>query len=234
MGTVASIATVTEVTAEVRAFVEAACQAFDDRFSLYQATSELSRLNAGEFKLTDASDELRAAYAVAMDWSVTTAGAFSPERPDGTLDLNGVVKALAIAECCQLLKDAGVEAGHVGIGGDGECWGEHPGDEGWLAGIADPADSQRIISTTSLGEGRWALATSGSAERGDHIWTRPGITPPIQASVIAPDIVTADVLATAIISGGLEFANEVLQRWPISVCIVTSEGEMLQSEHWAQ
>ena len=48
-----------------------------------------------------------------------------------------------------------------------------------------------------------AVATSGTAERGDHIW---GGTL-LQATVVAADIVTADIWATAIVAGGLDRAR---------------------------
>jgi hypothetical protein len=48
-----------------------------------------------------------------------------------------------------------------------------------------------------------ALATSGTAERVDHIWRLPGGQDGfVQVSVAAADIVTADVLAAAIVGAG--------------------------------
>lgn len=233
MGTVASIVTVDVVDPTTRAAVDESCRLFDERFSLYRPESELSRFNRGECSLLDGSDALREAYTTATEWSHATAGAFTPERPDGVLDLNGVVKAMAIAQAVRILRDAGVEGGHVGIGGDGESWGS-AGDGGttWWAGIVDPADRQRVLTTVALGPGRAALATSGSAERGDHIWTRPGVYAPVQASVVAADIVTADVLATAIISGGVDFLNEATERWPIHAYVITASGEHLATPGW--
>ena len=233
MGTVASIVTSQSLDGELRRAVEQAVGAFDTRFSLYQPESELSRVNAGELSLAEASSDLRDMYALANDWMLATAGAFRAERPDGALDLNGVVKARAIATAVQLLRDSGIESGHVGIAGDGECWGSGPDDGVWRAGVVDPSDRQRILTTVELGSGAWALATSGSAERGDHIWTRPGVTPPVQASVVAEDIVTADVLATAIVSGGVEFLSEATERWPIHAYVVLPSGERLATPGWS-
>ena len=71
-----------------------------------------------------------------------------------------------------------------------------------------------------------AVATSGSAERGDHIWTQPGAGPSpfVQVSVAAGDILTADVLATAIVAGGRPALDEFADRFPIDVLAVLGDG----------
>ncbi len=204
MGTVASIALAQTpepgVAAELSRELTAICAEVEQRFSLHRRDSELSRINRGELRLTEASGSLRAAYAEAMQWSLATGGAFTPHRPDGALDLNGIVKAQAIADCVELLR-AEVSGANVTIGGDGECFGapdpSRP-DQPWRAGIADPHDRQLLLASMDLTPGWQALATSGSSERGDHIWTRPGVRAPLQVSVAAANIVAADVLATAI------------------------------------
>jgi thiamine biosynthesis lipoprotein len=48
-------------------------------------------------------------------------------------------------------------------------------------------------------------------------------------SVIADSIVTADVLATAIISGGQVSLDDSTARWPIDVLVVRRNGELLAS-----
>lgn len=85
-------------------------------------------------------------------------------------------------------------AGHrglLGIGSDVVVVGsEHPGA---VVGVVDPEDSGRLLASALL-DGRRAIATSGSAERGDHIWTRNGATDLRQVTVLA---VTRDgLLAT--------------------------------------
>lgn len=229
MGTVASIVVEGEVTESQQREVFECCERFDQRFSLWRPSSELSRINAGEQALADASPELLEAYVLAMDWSLATGGVFTPERPDGTLDLNGVVKALAIRGVVDLLREL-TPAGHVGIGGDGEAWGE--ASVPWRAGIVDPADREQLISSITLGPGHWALATSGSAERGDHIWSRPGDQPLRQASVLAPDIVTADVLATTLVAAGPDALNSVAAARECEAFLVLADGTQLATAGW--
>ena len=231
MGTVASIVVAGDATDALQASVAELCDEFDRRFSLWQPESELSRINAGELALAAASEQLRAAYVCAMEWSLATGGVFTPERPDGALDLNGVVKALAIRAVVDLLREQ-LPAGHVGIGGDGQAWGVAVVP--WRAGIVDPDDRQRLISSVTLGPGRWALATSGSAERGDHIWSRPGDQPLRQASVLAADIVTADVLATTLVAAGPEALNSVAAARDCEAFLVLADGSKLATAGWSE
>ena len=68
----------------------------DETFSLYRPDSEASRLARGEITLRDASADMRRLYADAVGWRLLTDGAFTPERPDGVLDLSGIIKGYAI------------------------------------------------------------------------------------------------------------------------------------------
>jgi thiamine biosynthesis lipoprotein len=188
--------------------------AFDGRFSLHNPQSELARVNSGAVALPDASSELREAYARALEWRSLTAGAFSPHRPDGAIDLNGIVKALAMdASSAVLVGDWVLTAGgDVLVNGDA------------TVGIVDPFARERLLTSIRVGPSRTAVATSGIAERGEHIWGRsPDFA---QVTVVTDDIVTADVLATAIMSGGWDALNASTSRWPIHVLAVDRSGNI--------
>ena len=109
----------------------------------------------------------------------------------------------------------------------------------------DPEDRRTLIAGYRLGGSagaKLALATSGSAERGDHIWAA-GAGGPVrsgdaagagraasvfrQVSVAAADIVTADVLATAIVAGGLPMLDRATDGWDVEVLAVRAGGELL-------
>ncbi len=73
-----------------------------------------------------------------------------------------------------------------------------------------------------------ALATSGSAERGEHIWTVGAARSEfLQVSVAAQDIVTADVLATAIVAGGTQTLDRSVEKWGVDVLAVGRTGTLL-------
>ncbi|MFJ4219479.1 FAD:protein FMN transferase [Curtobacterium luteum] len=197
MGTVVSLR---GATPEAASAVRAVFAGHDHRYSLYDPASVLSRVAAGSLRLADAPQEVRDVYALALEWRDRTGGAFTPHRPDGVVDLSGVVKALAIQEAGAVLDRASSDW-LIAAGGDVLARGRlvEP-SEPWSVGIVDPARRDTVVGVVRLEGTRRAVATSGTAERGEHIWRRS--TPTFaQATVVADDIVTADVLATAVVAG---------------------------------
>ncbi|CAO1649262.1 FAD:protein FMN transferase [Salinibacterium sp. NYA9b] len=238
MGTVASIELPQDWASEVAA-LERIFSLIDERFSLYRPESELSKLATGQLVLPSASAELLASYARALTWRNETAGLFSPHRPDGTIDLNGIVKAEAIEQAGEYLTSVGCPQWSINVGGDilvsptGAATAV-TSSAGQLAppllraGIADPAAPTQLLCSLELRHRRRAIATSGSAQRGDHIW-RGGSSEPaefVQVSVVANDIVTADVLATAIVAGGRAALDDVADRWDVDVITVDRAGDL--------
>ena len=216
--------------------VERRFQELDIRFSLYRPGSEASRLARGELPLWEASPEFRECYAEAAEWRLQTEGAFTPERPDGLPDLSGLVKGFAIKEAAALLQSRGLSHWCLNAGGDVLVAGSPVAGSpaSWQAGIVDPLDRTALIAAYPLGgctggsPGLRALATSGSAERGDHIWTQgAGGSEFRQVSVAAADIVTADVLATAIVAGGVSMLNRATSGWDVEVLAVRNDGGIL-------
>lgn len=204
--------------------VQSLFEAADRRFSLYRPDSELSRVADGSLELLDASAELREVYAMALGWRGETGGAFSPHRPDGALDLNGIVKAWAMAEAGRAL---GAGDWCLNVGGDVLVSGLTAFGAPWVVGIVDPADRAGLLTGVPLVSGRRAATTSGSAERGDHIWTRGREAAEfVQVTVLADDIVTADVLATAIVSGGAAALEDLTGRFDVDVLTVDREGAL--------
>ncbi len=252
MGTVISLALPAardagEVLEDATAAVERVFAGLDATFSLYRPDSEASRLARGEVTLRDASAAFRARFADATGWRLLTDGFFTPERPDGVLDLTGIIKGYAIDQAASALECAGIGDWCLNAGGDVLVSGSPAPGTGslWLAGIVDPQDRRSLLSGFSLGgTGRFAaLATSGTAERGNHIWRagadragadrtgagRTGLGPLDfrQVSVAAADILTADVLATAVVAGGRRMLNWATDSWDVEVLAVLGSGELL-------
>lgn len=219
MGTVASITWDRPVSLEPTRRIFAL---YDRTFSLYDPASELSRLARGEQPLRDAAPLVRDEYARAVRWRDLTLGWFTPHRPDGVIDLSGTIKAVAIAEAVADLEARGAR-GLLGVGGDIAVIGD---PEPSAIGVIDPLDSTRMLARVDLGERR-AIATSGSAERGDHIWSRLGRSDVVQATVLAADIVTADVAATAIVAAGTDHLDELTQALPVDALVVCADGLLL-------
>ena len=208
--------------------IEHECARLNEKFSLYLDDSEISQIARGELALADSSEEMREEYARALDWREKTDGAFTPHRPDNVIDLSGTIKAVAIKAASQLLTNADVNNFSVNIGGDLTTSGNQSVEEsGWISGIVDPLDSSSMLAAVRLNSAFPAMATSGSAERGEHIWLRPETTKTfIQATVIGPDIITADVLATAIISGSQATLDQITQNFDVAVMTVAPDGAL--------
>jgi thiamine biosynthesis lipoprotein len=209
----------------------------DGTFSLYLPGSEASRLARRELSLRESSAGMRERYADALSWRLMTEGAFSPERPDGVLDLSGIIKGYAIDQAGEALHGCGITDWCLNAGGDVLVMGSPVPGSGasWVAAVIDPQDRSALLSACGLGGPacrktgtRRALATSGSAERGDHIWTAGARGAEFaQVSVAAADIVTADVLATAIVAGGSEMLHRATDIWEVDVLAVRRTGELL-------
>lgn len=218
--------------ATATAAVDRLFREIDARFSLYRSESEASRLARGELPLRAASQDFRDRYAEAAEWRLLTEGAFTPERPDGLPDLSGLVKGFAIKEAGSALQSLGLGDWCLNAGGDVLVAGSPIAGSraSWQAGIVDPEDRTTLIAAYPLGGSSavGALATSGSAERGDHIWTSgAGVSVFRQVSVAAADIVTADVLATAIVAGGVPMLNRATSGWDVEVLAIRNDGGIL-------
>jgi len=238
MGTTVSLRLVEVVGVDADAAVAVAQDAFEDlneRFSLYRDQSEISRIARGELTLAQASDEMRSAYGDALEWRDKTGGAFTPHRPDGVLDLSGTIKAVGIQRAFDTLRAAGYRDFAVNCGGDILFAGTPDDAESWTVGIIDPADRTRTVTSIRMDQARPACATSSNAERGEHIWRRPDTDITFaQVTVVAPDILTADVCATAIIAGGHETMNQLTHAFDIAVLVVLNDGEFLGNAKFSE
>ncbi len=218
MGTVLSLRADNDLSEVDLRAVQGVFERYDRTYSLYKKDSLLSRVASGDLKLADTPDDVRETYATALEWRDKTGGLFTPHRPDGVIDLSGIVKALAIRDAGALL-DGAVDDWLLTVGGD--CLARTSSRRPtWNIGIADPTDPRSLAGVATAEGSRRALATSGIAERGDHIWSSNGLSFFAQATVAATDIITADVLATAIIAGLPADLDRLTAEWDVDVLTV--------------
>ena len=180
----------------------------DSRFSTYKPNSEVSRIRLGELAVNLSSWETQLVASEADGWMEKTAGHFNPIDPSGLWDPSGLVKAWATQGAANLFESQGLTAFTINAGGDvligsGVSYTQL-GRVGIANGRSIASEELAPLAVVDLqGTEFAAVATSGTAERGDHIWGGSLL----QATVVAPDIVTADIWATAIVAGGLEQAR---------------------------
>ena len=116
-------------------------------------------------------------------------------------DPTGLVKGWAVAAAAEHLALVPGATWAVGAGGDVAVGaGPGPADDPapWRVGIEDPRDPRRVVDVVELRRG--GVATSGAARRGAHVVdprTGAGITRSGSATVVGPDLLWADVWATA-------------------------------------
>ena len=204
----------------------ASLHAADRRFSRFDPTSEVSRYARGEVLV--ASDELREVLAVAERAADESGGAFSIRRPDGGLDTDGVVKGWAAQRAVDILVAAGIDQLCCNAGGDVAVVGEPEPGRGWNVAVRDPEDGRRVLALLEVRDG--AVATSGTYERGAHVWDgRTGLpaTGLTSATVVANDLVRADILATSVLAMGPDGVSWAAARGAATVIAVRPDGEVL-------
>jgi len=222
--------------AEDNAAVGAATAAFavlreaDERFSVYRPDSEVSAANRGEHPSSAFSDELTAVIALGEEAARASGGVFRIRKPDGTLDLDGVVKGWAAARAAEALRRHGMRRFCLNAGGDVVVGDAPDAAPAWNVGVREPSDPDAILAV--LAAENAAVATSGAYERGAHIVdgrTGAPATGLLSATVVADDLTTADILATAVFALGRPGVDWAIGHGATGVLALTDSGQLLVS-----
>jgi len=174
----------------------------DETFSTYRPSSEICRLQRGELHLRHCAPEVQLVLERCDELQRETNGYFSVAGPTG-LDPSGYVKGWAIQRASVMLAAAGSVNHCVNGGGDVQCVGESQPGRPWRIGIAHPFRREDVIGI-AVGN-RLAVATSGTTERGDHIFNplQPGTTHDIVSlTLIGRHLEEVDAYATAAFAMG--------------------------------
>ena len=174
----------------------------DRVFSTYRDDSFISRLGRGEITVEDCPPAVAEVLELGELARQQSDGAFDVRRPgpdgDVVLDPSGVVKGWAVQRASALLRVLPGTDFCLSAGGDMVCHTSDAAGEPWRIGIEDPADPSRLVAVVPMHSG--ALATSGTAHRGEHLVdARTGATPTrvAQVTVVAETLTWADIDATA-------------------------------------
>ncbi|MDR3035096.1 MAG: FAD:protein FMN transferase [Kitasatospora sp.] len=188
----------------------------DELFSTYRPQSQLSRLARHELALGDCDPLIREVLGRCEEMAERTDGWFSPYYA-GTLDPTGLVKGWAVERASEILAGAGAVNTCVNGGGDIQMRGERAPGEPWRAGVSDPARPGELIAVVA-NSGTLGMATSGTAERGEHVYD-PHTRAPVHGglasvTVLAESLTEADVWATAAFAMGGARAHDRLEALP--------------------
>lgn len=183
----------------------------DRVFSLYKPESPISQLASGKTSVAQCPPEVSEVWDECERWEKLTDGWFSPFTTEHTFDPSGLVKTWAAKRAADSLVAGGIVDFSLNAGGDVLISDAATGELDWRIAVSKPvsiadAEAGALAVVDLKGTPFRAMATSGSVERGSHIWNPKSDVDPakamIQISVIAKDLVTADVWATAAFAEG--------------------------------
>jgi len=196
----------------------------DERFSTYKPESEVLKFAVGKIAGADVSEELKAVIEACRDAERKTGGYFSAWAA-GAFDPSGYVKGWALAEAGKVIDSQDYKTYCIGAGGDILACSNS--DKTWNIGIQDPHNKTEILNKLSISNG--AVCTSGSYERGPHI-TNPITKKPadelLSVTIAGPDIVWADILATAVYAMGENGISFMSSQPGYSYLIVDKSGSV--------
>ena len=208
----------------------------DAIFSLYKPESPLSQLAAGKTSVAQCPPVVSEIWDACEAWNKKTDGWFSAFTPEHTFDPSGLVKTWAARRAAESLIEAGITDFTLNAGGDVYIADRASAEVDWRIGLSKPVSiaSQEAGALAVLnlkGTEFRAVATSGSAERGAHIWNpkAPGREPAnelVQVSVIARDLVEADIWATAAFAEGLASMARIDREPHLEALAILADGQM--------
>ena len=157
------------------------------------------------------------------------------------LTLDGIAKGYIVDEMASVLRARGLDQFLINAGGDIRCSGFREDGTPWRVGVQDPGTGGDLPDVLALTGG--AVATSGSYEiyfdpdrRYHHLVSaRDGLSPQASrsVSVVAPDTMTADALATAVFvmgpAGGIDFIDSLAH---CACLVVDHQGRHHRSKRW--
>lgn len=181
----------------------------DAVFSPYRTDSDISRLARGEVTLADCQDVVREVADRCEQARIATSGLFDAQRADGVWDPSGLVKGWAVERASRHLQSDAEVDWCVNAGGDVLVFSASGSP--FTVGIQDPRQASQVAATLQCASG--AVATSGTAARGEHLYDPrtggPAAPDWLSITVTGPSLETADVLATAAFVAGAGWVDVV-------------------------
>lgn len=218
----------------------------DQTFSLYKPESPLSALARGETSVAKCPSEVGEVWDLCESWEKITDGWFSPFTPQNTFDPSGLVKTWAAQQAADLLTAAGIDDFTLNAGGDVLIANGTTNEIDWRIGISKPIsitspDAGTLTVLDLHGTKFRAAASSGTAERGEHIWNpkAPGKDPAAelaQVTAVSANLVDADIWATAAFAMGgraVDFVNAHNAANPaneVQLLVVWPNGDLAATE----
>jgi len=140
--------------------------------------------------------------------------------PEMQLDLGGIAKGYALDEGLRVLSGLGLPSALLSAGGDIRVGEPPPGRDGWRVKVWGATPEREWLTVSNCG-----VSTSGDTEQfvevegnlvSHIIDPRQGLRhgEPLLATIVAPNAMTSDALATACVVLGEEAAEELVEGMP--------------------
>lgn len=153
-----------------------------------------------------------------------------------SITLGGIAKGYAVDRACEKLLEAGINHALVNIGGDIRAIGDKNGVP-WEVALQNPRNKEEYITIIKLDNE--SVATSGDYERYffldgriHHILNpKTGYSAEecISVTVITPNCIDADALATAVFVMGPEEGKALLDELGIKGLIISADKQVIKS-----
>ena len=167
---------------------------------------------------------------------------------DVQIDIGAIGKGYATKLIGEKLKEAGLEAGILSVGGDDVLIGKNPSSSTgiWKIAIQNPdlEDKENpYIAVAKLGEE--SVVTSGDyqrffvvdGKRYHHIIDPATMYPSTRwtsVSVVLDDIALADTISTYLFIVDLEKGKEVAEKYGAKVLWIGTDGKQYRTDSWAE
>lgn len=191
-----------EITKQAIQYLQTYLDQIDQDFSPFKNNSLVSRFQNNQLLPSEFTDQFQEVLGLTTMFRDLTEGAFDPYF-DNHYDPTGLVKGWAIQHGFDfflkpLLQQDSIVAIALNGAGDMQLNTKENNPFQWHVGIENPADPQSIIREITIQNG--AIATSGFSKRGQHIKRISPDDSLTQATIIANELIVADVMATTAIA----------------------------------
>lgn len=211
----------------------AVLQRADALFSLWKPESPMSRIRRGGLAPDEAPKEITAALALCEEAKELSAGWYDARALPGGIDPTGLVKGWATERAMDAVRSAGFPDVLVNAGGDVAASGGPRRGERWRVGVRHPHDRTSLFGVV---EGASAVATSGTYERGNHLFD-PGAgrfaARFVSATIVGSNLALADALATGLCVAGENGLSFVESAPGFEGFGVTADGRLAKSSGFA-
>lgn len=203
----------------------------DAKYSPFIDTSVVAKINRQELPKDKYDDELTEIVAWADKTKQESGGYFDVWHND-TFDPSGIVKGWALQKASDILHKE-VDNFYIEAGGDIQVSGVNETGHPWRIGIRNPFHRHENVAVIQLEN--YAVATSGTAIRGQHIYdpvSSSSLDAVVSLTVIAHDIIDADRLATAAFAMGIRGIEFIEKQPGYEGYMIDRHGTATMTTNW--